>query len=156
MTSWRCKIISNLQDVDKLRNSIALFNDDFLCPMSQHTLKGNIKYCNFKGNTTQVFQSKCIWNRCLQNISHFEQAAMKWRVINRADSRFAPSQWETLLQSNTVSHWLGTNLESALVNLHFRPPSVLAWLAWGSPEPAWQQYELPLHEPSANCGTPRI
>ena len=32
----------------------------------------------------------------------------------RADSRFAPSQWETALQSNVVSHWLGTNLESAL------------------------------------------
>ena len=33
---------------------------------------------------------------------------------NRADSRLAPSQWETSLQSNAVSHWLGTNLESAL------------------------------------------
>ena len=32
----------------------------------------------------------------------------------RADSRLAPSQWETSLQSNTVSHWLGANLESAL------------------------------------------
>ena len=32
----------------------------------------------------------------------------------RADSRFAPSQWETSLQSNAVSHWLGANLESAL------------------------------------------
>ena len=31
-----------------------------------------------------------------------------------ADTRLAPSQWETLLQSNVVSHWLGTNLESAL------------------------------------------
>ena len=30
------------------------------------------------------------------------------------DSRLVPSQWETLLQSNSVSHWLGTNLESAL------------------------------------------
>ena len=30
------------------------------------------------------------------------------------DSRFAPSQWETSLQSNAASHWLGTNLESAL------------------------------------------
>ena len=28
---------------------------------------------------------------------------------------FAPSQWETLLQSTAVSHWLGTNLSSALV-----------------------------------------
>ena len=25
------------------------------------------------------------------------------------------SQWETALQSNTVSHWLGANLESALI-----------------------------------------
>ena len=32
----------------------------------------------------------------------------------RADSRLAPSQWETALQSNTVSHWLGANPESAL------------------------------------------
>ena len=32
--------------------------------------------------------------------------------MNRADSRFAPSQWETLLQSTAVSHWLGSNLGS--------------------------------------------
>ena len=32
----------------------------------------------------------------------------------RADSMFEPSQWGTPLQSNAVSHWLGTNLESAL------------------------------------------
>ena len=32
----------------------------------------------------------------------------------RADSMLAPSQWETSLQSNAVSHWLGANLESAL------------------------------------------
>ena len=31
-----------------------------------------------------------------------------------ADSRFAPSQWETVLLCNDVSHWLGANLESAL------------------------------------------
>ena len=36
----------------------------------------------------------------------------------RADSRFAPSQWETSLQSNAVSHWLGANLESALGVCH--------------------------------------
>ena len=33
----------------------------------------------------------------------------------RADSRLAPSQWEMSLQSNAVSHWLGANLESALL-----------------------------------------
>ena len=33
---------------------------------------------------------------------------------HRADSRFAPSQWETALLCNDVSHWQGANMESAL------------------------------------------
>ena len=33
--------------------------------------------------------------------------------IYRAHSRFAPSQWETVLLCNDVSHWLGASLESA-------------------------------------------
>ena len=37
---------------------------------------------------------------------------------NRADSRLAPSQWETPLQSNAVSHWLGANLESTLLKCY--------------------------------------
>ena len=32
----------------------------------------------------------------------------------RADPRLAPSQWETSLLRNAVSHWLGANLESTL------------------------------------------
>ena len=49
----------------------------------------------------------------------------------RADSRFAPSQWETSLQSNAVSHWLGTNLESALHALSsVNPdPGKISWWA---------------------------
>ena len=35
-------------------------------------------------------------------------------TYNRADSRLVPSQWETSLQSNAVSHWLGANQEPAL------------------------------------------
>ena len=35
-------------------------------------------------------------------------------VWYRAGSRFAPSQWETALLCIDVSHWLCTNLESAL------------------------------------------
>ena len=31
------------------------------------------------------------------------------------DSRFAPSQWETVLLCNDVSHWLGASLESTLL-----------------------------------------
>ena len=34
---------------------------------------------------------------------------------SRADSRLAPSQWETALLCNDVSHWLGASLESALL-----------------------------------------
>ena len=34
--------------------------------------------------------------------------------VRRTDSRFVPSQWETALLCNDVSHWLGANLESAL------------------------------------------
>ena len=43
------------------------------------------------------------------------------RWVFRADSSFASSQWETTLLCNDVSHWLGANLESALIlsNQHF-------------------------------------
>ena len=45
-----------------------------------------------------------------------------------ADSRFAPSQWETALLCNDVSHWLGANLESAL-----NDDRAMQWAtAWGS------------------------
>ena len=37
--------------------------------------------------------------------------------VSRADSRFAPSQWETALLCNGVSHWLGASLESAPVSI---------------------------------------
>ena len=37
-----------------------------------------------------------------------------WFFNHRADSRFAPSQWETALLCNHISHWLGASLESAL------------------------------------------
>ena len=33
------------------------------------------------------------------------------RIVFRADSRFAPRQWETALLCNDVSHWLGTSLK---------------------------------------------
>ena len=39
-----------------------------------------------------------------------------WHIYIRADSRFAPSQWDTALWllCNSISYWLGTNLKSAL------------------------------------------
>ena len=43
-----------------------------------------------------------------------ESVSMSWR--HRADSRLVPSQLETSLESNAVSHWLGANLEWALTS----------------------------------------
>ena len=41
-------------------------------------------------------------------------SSWSWHTVYRADSRFAPSQWETALLCNDVSNWLGASLESAL------------------------------------------
>ena len=45
-------------------------------------------------------------------------------IQHRADSGYAPSQWEISLQSNSVSHWLGANLESALQNCKQNGPQL--------------------------------
>ena len=48
----------------------------------------------------------------------------------RADSRFAPSQWETPLLCNDVSHWLGLYLESALAVMNCSACSEPIFLLW--------------------------
>ena len=76
----------------------------------------------------------CMWHdtvsssRTVQNIMSFVGLTTQ-NIPLGADSRLAPSQWETSLQSNAVSHWLGANLESAL-------PAQIArfiWPTWGPP-----------------------
>ena len=55
------------------------------------------------------------------------------RFHARADSRLVPSQWETLLQSKAVSHWLGANLESALHvigSITTLQTLVICWTYW--------------------------
>ena len=78
------------------------------------------------------------WNKILRVRVESEQPLISFRTLHcftdwhwdnhgtnlglskcMADSRFAPSQWETSLQSNTVSHWLGAKLGSAL-----------KWITW--------------------------
>ena len=52
-------------------------------------------------------------------------------IIGRAYSRFAPSQWETALLCNDVSHWLDASLEWALYwDLSRWPLSTEASLSW--------------------------
>ena len=59
--------------------------------------------------TVVIFACKPIWT------------AIHYASNTRADSRLAPSHWETSLPSNAVSHWLGANLESALKYHHINP-----------------------------------
>ena len=55
-------------------------------------------------SVTVNFCDRCItWHSVTGSFCH----------TTRDDFRFAPSQWDTSLQSNAVSHWLGANLESA-------------------------------------------
>ena len=78
----------------------------------------------------------------------------------RADSRFVPSQWETTLLCNNVSHWLSASLESTLHavmcgnlhvvmcgNLHVVrcgrvKPSYMILTHWPLKDPEWNfQYD---------------
>ena len=52
----------------------------------------------------------------------------------RADSKLVPSQWETSLQSNTISHWLGANLKSALHTFPISDRNSNHWLWCGGVE----------------------
>ena len=50
----------------------------------------------------------------VQVISYRIMSLGQHPISNRAHSRFASSQWETVLRFNNVSHWLGASLESVL------------------------------------------
>ena len=58
-------------------------------------------------------------------------------ISQRADYRFASSQWEMVLLCNDISHWLAANLESALShykeNINHPSGVILKW----SNTPAW-------------------
>ena len=72
---------------------------------------------------------------------------VKKHIKPRAGSRLAPSQWETSLQSTTVSHWRGTSLESTLNPLYSAGPYMhsmydhdgVIWRSWRlkSPTTHW-------------------
>ena len=59
-----------------------------------------------------VTQSFDVFHLCLNK--QLSKQSWGWWFETRADSRLAPSQWETALLCNDVSHWLGASLESAL------------------------------------------
>ena len=68
-----------------------------------------------------------MWYGIIYCGSHFPPCRSTLRLpsdIYKADFRFAPSQWETALLCNHVSHWLGVSLERNWCHHHF------AWLWW--------------------------
>ena len=78
------------------------------------------------------FMSVNIWYQAaIFHLYKFMVWTAEWNDIwPRADSRFAPSQWETALLCNDISHWLGTNLESALLAIWWAYHiCILSW--WG-------------------------
>ena len=60
------------------------------------------------------FQFCKIFSHCVKQYLVWQASAFQMCNCYKPDSRLALSQWETLLQSNTVSHWLRASLESAL------------------------------------------
>ena len=81
----------------------------------ERSLDERIKYHTYMDWISELF----MWSRKFYVGVYFcTQTVCYGRIyIIRADSRFAPSQWKTALLCNNVSHWLGTNLESALIML---------------------------------------
>ena len=63
-----------------------------------------------------------------------------WMTYTKANSRLAPRQWETVLQCNTISHWLGTNLGSALI--YSGVPSYIS--SQFSQNPYWTAHNFPM------------
>ena len=100
-----------------------------ICPSSKHTPSYTIYYDEVW--TVKHFTGpEYMWHNythdelvlvcCLLDVEYLsERKAPSWPTYAteyycRAYSRFAPSQWETALLCNDVSHWLGASLESAL------------------------------------------
>ena len=98
-----------------------LFNSIFILmvPSDLHKLSCHVQNCDLIRSVFFMIERH---NFSLRNLNYElmnpmgngSQVTLKGVGIIRADSRFAPSQWETVLLSNNSSHWLGASLESAL------------------------------------------
>ena len=81
-------------------------------------------------NTHEAGDVRCY--RALYDVIASMVVRLYCSLSGRADSRFVPSQWETSLQSNVVSHWLGAHLKSALFMMGIPIPwRIVFILKWG-------------------------
>ena len=75
--------------------------------------------------TTFWFQCSALWVWVTKSQwygKYFHVVILSVSLSYRTDSRFAPSQWETSMQSKAVCHWLGASLESPLSYLYLPDP----------------------------------
>ena len=86
--------------------STILFNEWKIGPIRDH-------WFFLRAQPTMLSAPNHCQNWCSPS-SIWSRLASWWYM---ADSRPAPSQWETSLQSNAVSDWLDATLESALMEL---------------------------------------
>ena len=68
----------------------------------------------FRGVSVLFLRARRVYPLAPSDPVH-EPRHLKGTHVIRADSRFAPSQWESALLCNDVSHWLGASLRPALV-----------------------------------------
>ena len=78
--------------------------------------------------------------RCISCYKQYVTPDLSWDnlIFNRNWFVYAPSQWETLLQCNIISHWLGACTKWSLLQLTVWS---MPWLlmAWCYKEPGHQQ-----------------
>ena len=114
-TIWKWHKRVSMQHINKTCHLI-------MCIITQEIIIS----CSFPMVSTSQLQiaQNCSW-RSVFDTNYDIYILVKWIYIyiyvsktrlhiHMADSRFAPSQWETALLCNDISHWLGANLKSAL------------------------------------------
>ena len=84
------------------------FPGNFLIPIPAIMSQCHVAWCPYP-QLPRDLQFSSHQGRISQKACQLKASMPHGRVY-----RLAPSQWETSLQSNGVSHWLGANLESAL------------------------------------------
>ena len=74
------------------------------------------RQCVFPTRLCQYYTTDCSLLGLSGKILTTRTSVQIWETLiaYRADSRFAPSQWETALLCSDVSYWLSESLESAL------------------------------------------
>ena len=114
-------------------------------PRDIHTVELLYNAIIFLQKTHKIHSIAHPWGRGTEYLFEFIVWSMSsfcyCHATDKADSRFAPCQWETVLLCNDVSHWLGASLEWDLCYMLHCIPCL-----WGSTvltnERIWDEKEV--------------